>query len=165
MSLQKKIIKQSTQTTLDMRSGEILEVVDRKEYKVDREPDYIKLYLDDLAYLMHLPNNDVLFCLLKKMNYEGEVILIKSVVEDICQKVNLKNRTYFYSLIKKYTDKDILIKKDRGVYLFNPFFFGRGKWEDIQKIRMSINYTPKDGRQINIETTEMPESLVNSLTA
>jgi hypothetical protein len=30
---------------------------------------------------------------------------------------------------------------------------------------MSINYTPKDGRQINIETTEMPESLVNSLTA
>lgn len=165
MSLQKKIIKQSTQTTLDIRSGEILEVVDRKEYKVDREPDYIKLYLDDLAYLMHLPNNDVLFCLLKKMNYEGEVILIKSVVEDICQKVNLKNRTYFYSLIKKYTDKDILIKKDRGVYLFNPFFFGRGKWEDIQKIRMSINYTPKDGRQINIETTEMPESLVNSLTA
>ncbi len=165
MSLQKKIIKQSTQTTLDMRSGEILEVVDRKEYKVDREPDYIKLYLDDLAYLMHLPNNDVLFCLLKKMNYEGEVILIKSVVEDICQKVNLKNRTYFYSLIKKYTDKDILIKKDRGVYLFNPFFFGRGKWEDIQKIRMSINYTPKDGRQINIETTETPESLVNSLTA
>jgi hypothetical protein len=165
MSLQKKIIKQSTQTTLDMRSGEVLEVVDRKEYKVDREPDYIKLYLDDLAYLMHLPNNDVLFCLLKKMNYEGEVILIKSVIEDICQKVNLKNRTYFYSLIKKYTDKDILIKKDRGVYLFNPFFFGRGKWEDIQKIRMSINYTPKDGRQINIETTEMPESLVNSLTA
>ena len=165
MSLQKKIIKQSTQTTLDRRSGEILEVVDRKEYKVDREPDYIKLYLDDLAYLMHLPNNDVLFCLLKKMNYEGEVILIKSVVEDICQKVNLKNRTYFYSLIKKYTDKDILIKKDRGVYLFNPFFFGRGKWEDIQKIRMSINYTPKDGRQINIETTETPESLVNSLTA
>ena len=151
MSLQKKIIKQSTQTTIDGNSGEIMEVVDRKEFKVDREPDYIKLYLDDLAYLMHLPNNDVLFCLLKKMNYEGEVILIKSIVEDICQKTNLKNRTYFYSLIKKYTDKDILIKKDRGVYLFNPFFFGRGKWEDIQKIRMSIDYTPSDGRQINIE--------------
>lgn len=146
----KKVIKQSTETTIDSKTGEILEVTDRKEYKIPKEPDYIKLYIQDISFLMNLPNNDVLFCLLKKMNYDGEVIIIKPIAEEICQLANLKNTEYFYKIIKKYCEKNILIKKDRGLYLMNPYYFGRGKWEDIQKIRLQIDYTPHEGRKINV---------------
>jgi hypothetical protein len=40
--------------------------------------------------------------------------------------------------------------KAKGIYLFNPYFFARGAWGDIHKIRMSIDYTPGLGRQINV---------------
>ncbi len=99
---------------------------------------------------MNLPNNDVLFCLLKKTNYDGEVVIIKPIAEEICRLANLKNTEYFYKLIKKYCDKKILIKKDRGMYLFNPYYFARGSWDDIYKIRLQIDYTPNEGRKINL---------------
>jgi hypothetical protein len=150
MSLYKKVIKESTTTTIDSRTGEILESTDRTEYKIPKEPDFIKLYIDDLSYLLKLPNNDVLMCLLMRMNYLGEVTLVKASVDEICKISNLKNSTYFYSLLKKYIDKEILFKKAKGIYLFNPYFFARGAWGDIHKIRMSIDYTPELGRQINV---------------
>ncbi len=146
----KKIIKQSTETKIDNSTGEIIESIDRKEYKIPKEPDFIKLYIDDISFLMKLPNNDVLFCLLKKMNYDGEVIIIKPIAEEICRLAGLKNTEYFYRIIKKYCEKNILIKKNRGLFLMNPYYFGRGKWEDIQKIRLQIDYTPGEGRKINI---------------
>lgn len=151
MTLQKRIVKESVTVTVDHKTGEITEETTRNDYKVAKEPDFIKLYINDLSYLLKLPNNDVLFCLLKKMNYDGEVTLVKASVDDICEKVNLKNSTYFYSILKKYIDKEILYKKAKGIYLFNPYFFARGAWGDIQQIRMSIQYTPELGRQINIE--------------
>ena len=145
----KKIIKESTETKIDFNTGEVLEVTDRKEYKVPKEPDFVKCYIDDISNLMNLPNNDVLFCLLKKSNYDGEVVIIKPIAEEICKLADLKNTEYFYKLIKKYCERNILIKKCRGMYMFNPYYFARGHWEDIYKIRLQIDYTPNEGRKIN----------------
>lgn len=154
MTLQKRIVRESVTVTVDHKTGEITEETTRNEYKVPKEPDFIKLYIDDLSYILKLPNNDVLTCLLMRMDYFGQVTLVKASVDEICKIANLKNSTYFYSLLKKYIDKDILIKKAKGIYLFNPYYFARGKWEDIQKIRLSIDYTPEFGRKINIDYTK-----------
>ena len=145
----KNIIKQSTETKLDFFTGEILVVTDRKEYKVPKEPDFVKMYLDDISNIMNLPNTDVLFCLLKKTNYDGEVVIIKPIAEEICKLAKIKNTQYFYKLIKSYCDSNILIKKCRGMYMFNPYYFAKGYWEDIYKIRLTIDYTPTEGRKIN----------------
>lgn len=159
MSLYKKIIKENITTTIDSKTGEVLENTDRKEYIVTKEPDFIKLYIDDLSYLLKLPNNDVLMCLLMRMDYYGHVTLVKASVDEICKTANLKNSTYFYSLLKKYIDKQILIKEHKGIYLFNPYFFARGKWVDIEKIRMSIDYVPGLGRQINVTKIEKEKAI------
>jgi hypothetical protein len=146
----KKIIKESTETKIDVRTGEIVEITDRKEYKVPKEPEFVKMYLDDISNLMNLPNTDVLYCLLKKTNYDGEVVIIKPIAEEICRLTNLKNTEYFYKLIGKYCDSKILIKKCRGMYMFNPYYFAKGHWEDIYKIRLTVDYTPTEGRKVNV---------------
>jgi hypothetical protein len=33
------------------------------------------------------------------------------------------------------------------LYLINPFFFGRGKWDDIRKVRLQVIYS-EEGRMI-----------------
>jgi len=45
-------------------------------------------------------------------------------------------------IIGVYVKRGVLIRKDRGIYLFNPYLFGRGKWQDVNKIRLSISYEP-----------------------
>lgn len=146
----KKVIKETTETKVDYNTGEITETTSKKEYKIPKEPDFVKLYIDDICDLIDLPNNDVLFCLLKKTNYDGEVTIIKPIAEQICKLANLKNVEYFYKLVKKYCEKNILIKKCRGLYVFNPYYFARGGWEDIYRVRLEINYTPGEGRKINV---------------
>lgn len=150
----KKITKELTETRVN-ENGEIIDYRQLKEFRVDKEPEFVKLYLNDINHLFDLPNNNVLFCLIKKMNYEGEVFLIKSIVDEICLITNIKNSTYFYKLIKEYCKKELLIKKDKGRYLVNPYYFGRGQWVDIQKIRLTIDYSYEKGKEIKPEIIEM----------
>lgn len=31
-----------------------------------------------------------------------------------------------------------MIRIETGVYMLNPFFFGRGDWKDIEKLRLGV---------------------------
>ena len=152
----KKITKQSVESKINMKTGEILEVVNKQEFVVKREPDYIKLYLEDIAQLNGLPNSDVLFLLARKMNYDGEVVLVASIVTVICDSVGI-GKNHFYKILKGYCDKEILFKTERSVYVFNPYIFARGSWDDIKNIRMTIDYTRK-GRTIKTDIN-IPEDV------
>lgn len=145
----KKIIKETTNTTVDTNTGEVVEIKNKKEYLVKREPDYIKLYLEDITQLNGLTNSDVLFFLARKMNYDGEVVLISDIVDNICKTIGL-SKNHFYKIIKGYCDKNILFKKARSFYVFNPYIFARGSWDDIRNIRMTIDYD-FSGRNITTE--------------
>lgn len=141
---QKKILKSKVKTTVDTITGEILEIETINDYKVDREPDFVKLYLGDIGKLFNLPNTSLLMALLHQMNYDNEIVLNASIKRKICaligDKMSLAN---LEKIIGIYTKKEILIRKDRGLYMFNPYLFGRGSWKDINKIRLSISYSPE----------------------
>jgi len=68
----KKITKESIVQRVNS-DGEVTEQISTKEFRVPREPDYVKLYLNDLSLLNHITNSDILFVLVPKMNYDGEV--------------------------------------------------------------------------------------------
>ena len=143
------IIYQSETQMLDMETGEvhIQKVVTKR--KVSKEPDFIKLYLDDVMKLNDIPKKktDILYLLLRKMNYDNEITVVASHKREIakeleCSVINI-DKTLFLLV-----SKDILIRKDRGIYVANPLLFGKGRWEDIEELRLQLRYNKHDGKRI-----------------
>ena len=69
----KKVVHEKVEIVTDVHTGE---VVTQKSYKtsvLDREPDFVKLYLKDILRLKDLPKNteNVLNLLLKSMSYKN----------------------------------------------------------------------------------------------
>lgn len=144
-----KINYQEVSQTVDQETGEVIQQSSMKSFKVDREPDYIKLYLDDILRLKDLPksHSSVLMAMLKGMNYYNEIVLIAGTKKRICQQLDVKMDT-LNKAIHAMSKSGLIMRVDQGLYAADPNLFGRGKWEDIKKLRLSITYTP-DGRMIN----------------
>lgn len=159
----KKISTLITNNKVD-ENGEVISVETITTKFVEREPDYVKLYITDILKLSNISksNNDILFSILKRMNYNNEVFLLSYVKEEIAGELGLKAVT-INKAIGVLTDKDILIRKARGCYLINPFFFGRGKWEDIKKIRLELTYDSRGKHiyKVEIERDELINSFEN----
>jgi len=140
--MRKKIIQEVTKTTTD-QNGKFLSESKRTTGYANREPDYVKLYLQDLLRLKDIPktSNSILLSILKRLSYDSnEIILISHVKNLIAKELEISVVT-ISKAIEAFTDKSILLRKGRGVYLVNPYLFGRGKWEEIEKIRLSVTYS------------------------
>jgi hypothetical protein len=53
--------------------------------------------------------------------------------------------------ISKFSKKNILMRKDTGIYLANPWLFGKGKWENIRQIRLNVIYNLDGSRTIGAD--------------
>lgn len=141
MKEDKKIIRQIQTQTIDMASGEIVEVKDTKEYNVEREPDFVKLYLKDIERVLNLPAgvSSTMYELLRCMNYDNLIALTpyirRSIAEKICTSVDVFNHN-----LAKLSNEGVITKIDTGTYLANPDLFGKGKWTDIRNMRLEITY-------------------------
>lgn len=143
----KKILQETTQTMTNM-DGEVVQEVRSQMIQVEREPDYVKLYISDILRLQDIPKsgNEILLAMLKRMTYNNDIALYAPVKREIANELGVKEVT-ISKAIELFTERSILLRKDRGLYIINPYFFGRGKWEEIRKIRLQILYT-KEGRMI-----------------
>lgn len=146
---------QSTATTIeyDGNTGEITKSKETIVTAHGSEPDYVKLYLQDILYLKDMPPqySAVLLSLLKRASYAGDdlgmcVVLAPIIRKQICEEVNLKGPQSLANVLQKLVKGEILIWKDRGVYQLNPWLFGKGKWADISSLRLEVNYYPNSGR-------------------
>ena len=153
---------QETYVHIDGQTGELLSTTEFKKTNVGAEPEYIKLYLKDLLYIAQLPQglNSTLYSLLKRMNYEGQIILNSSIKKIICTELK-KSMASLDKALSGFVLEKILIRKDKGIYLANPHLFGRGQWSDIAKIRLTIEWNPK-GRIVEMpEITTKPNAIPN----
>lgn len=143
----KRILQETTQTMTDT-DGEVYKEVKSQTIQVEREPDYVKLYISDILRLQDIPKsgNEILLAMLKRMTYNNDIALYAPVKREIANELGVKEVT-ISKAIELFTERSILLRKDRGLYIINPYFFGRGKWEEIRKIRLQILYT-KEGRMI-----------------
>ena len=142
---------------IDHETGEVKTSMKLTSVKHDNEPNYIKLYISDLCKLKDIPKtgNEVLNELLTLTDYNNEIILSLGVKKRIYQKLNIKKGTFDNNL-SKLKAKNILKWIDTGIYQLNPNIFGKGKWQDIKKIRATWEYSSK-GRELNKVETDTHE--------
>ena len=144
----KRVVKEVVTQTVNVDSGELISEKTVTSSFLSREPDFVKLYIDDIKRFYELNNSDsnLLNCLLRYMAYNNVVVLLKPVKDMICKELNMPINTVNKGIDNLYK-QNILIRLHRSVYLIDPNLFGKGKWEDIHSIRLSITYD-STGRKI-----------------
>lgn len=147
----KKIIHLQTVEHLETDSdGVVTSQFQTNVSSFEREPAYVKVYLDDIGRLNGLEPaeqkliNELVF----NMGYNNVVPSYKPVKEVIAKRIGVSLST-INNCIQSLYKKGVLIRKARGFYIMDPNIFGRGSWRDIKKIRMTIDYNDDGTKTIN----------------
>ena len=149
----RNIVYQDTkiQHIINNDTGEIKETNTTVNIKkrVPKEPDFIKLYLQDICKLKSIPStgSKLLNELLKYTSYDNTILIPSYVKQEIARNLNTSVGTISNALTK-LVKEEILKRKGGGAYFLNPFLFGKGEWTKIRKIRMSWEYS-ENGKYLN----------------
>ena len=134
--MKKNLSSLEEQITIDKATGEITSKKTIKKFKVDTEPNYIRLYLSDISLLNKITKteNKVLLELIKITKYLNEIDITLTIKKRIAKNLNstVGMVTKSLSLLNK---AEIVIRVDSGCYLLNPFIFGKGDWGQLKIIR------------------------------
>lgn len=154
----KIVVKEHTERVIDA-DGVILEERSSKTRAVEKEPDFIKLYLQDITQMLGLAPafQKVFISLAKHMGYTNMVVLIKAVKEQIALELGLSLNTVD-AAIKTLKNNGLLLKyKDangeekKSCWIVNPNIAAKGKWDDIRCLRLQIDYT-LEGKSVKVIT-------------
>jgi len=154
--------------TLNNETGEITETSTSKIFKAEAEPNYIKLYLEDISYLNKLPKgtDSIIYELLQYINYRQEIIINSHIKKQIAENLEV-GIGHINNSITTLSKQEVLIRIDRGVYQINSYIFGKGSWKDIIKHRKSLKleifYDYKNGK--TIKTISPEENNIKELAA
>ncbi|MED3037194.1 hypothetical protein CBR56_28225 [Bacillus thuringiensis] len=140
--------------------GEKLEETKTMTFNYGKEPDYIKVYLDNIMFLAEISGwvSKIMYELIKSVSYanKGQFIIVNAGYKRIlAENLRIKSQSVT-NAINHLVKKGILIRKESGVFLLNPQYFGKGEWKDISKIRyeVELNSSGKTIRLKEIEKTE-----------
>jgi hypothetical protein len=140
--------------TVDDSTGEILHqqtnVIELQ--KMPKEPDYIKLYVEDIGKLHGVTPmaREVLLYVAASMGYDGVASLTRRRRASIALTVGAKSVQVVNNCLSECVKAGLLRLIERGEYEPNPALFGRGSWAEIRERRerfvASFVYGP-EGRQ------------------
>lgn len=128
---------------LDKETGEIVSTkIETEKIVYEKEPPFIKLYIDDIVLLNRLPEGvaGVLYDIVSNMGYNNLYIAHQTLKEISCQKLGLSLNTYNQYVSKLKSTGILIAMKGRGLYLVNPKLFAKGEWKDIKNLRLAIDY-------------------------
>lgn len=132
---------EKTESVVNDLTGELLslttEITDINT--LPTEPNYLKLYIDDLGLLNKLSGGEtrVLIHIAALANYEGEIVLPLVIKKRIAEKAGVKVQSTS-DILTKFINKGILKRIDKTLYLLNPDLFARGKWREIRERRKTF---------------------------
>lgn len=138
-----KLYKTIETEILDKETGEIVSTKSETEKIVyEKEPPFIKLYIDDIVLLNRLPEGvaGVLYDIVSNMGYNNLYIAHQTLKEISCKKLGLSLNTYNQYVSKLKSTGILIAMKGRGLYLVNPKLFAKGEWKDIKNLRLAIDY-------------------------
>lgn len=153
----KKITHEQIHTTRDV-DGNLIEEETLRESRVPQEPEYVKLYIRDIGRLIGLTKteNSILFALLNSMSYGNVIAAIRPIKRMIAEHTGIAEQT-INQTISNFAKRGILIRKERGIYIADPELFGKGRFRDIEKLRLTIEYN-ENGKRINTERYQKLQS-------
>lgn len=154
----KKITREISQQIIDQSTGELLVEKNTEEAYVSKEPDFIKLYLDNILMINNLQSGlqKSLNILLKRMGYDNIVVLNAYIKKQMAEELGYKSVQPLNNNISKLVQQGIMIRKGTGTYEMNPFLFGRGTWDNIKKIRLELIF--EDGKVTQMAAVEKEEN-------
>lgn len=149
MNKNKKIIRANSTEIINHETGEIHETISNTTFFVEKEPEYIKMYVNDIARLKNLPTGmqPILMELIKSMGYNNVIPAYKPIKDMICKNLGIK-MDYLNKSIDAFYKAGLLIRLHRGIYMADPELFARGKWEDIKNLRLIIEYKKDGSKQL-----------------
>ena len=128
----------------------------------EKEPEYIKLYIRDIAKLSDVPAgmDKILIALVSKMGYSNIIPAYKPVKQVIANELGI-SIDYVNKAITQFHKKGLLIRGARGMYVANPELFGKGKWENVKNLRLTVEYSSETmkngGKKLSAEITQQLE--------
>lgn len=150
MNQTKKIVQQTTNTVTDLNTGEVRQTETTNVYQIATEPPYVKLYLDDLCNLIKIPDaqKNLLMALLRRLDFEGYIILSARARKDIAASLNIKDQT-FRNMLNCLCKSEILRRVSTNEYQANPNYFARGEWKSIctRREAFKVEITYHDGQR------------------
>jgi len=155
--------KTKIETIVDKLTGEIISEKTTSQ-RFTSEPEFVKLYLNDVIKLFELSGTTktVFLALIRKMNYDNEIVLAGAMKEELAASTKLKKNTFEHSIGDLVT-KGVLFKKGNNYYIVNPTLVGKGSWEHVQKIIMTFTYD-RNGRMIKTDYSTQKELFESEMT-
>jgi hypothetical protein len=144
----KNLVFETTETQLNTETGEMISHKKTKSVILEKEPEFVKLYLGDIIRLKDLPKgtDKILYALLQTMGYNNVIpafaAIKRMIIRDLGISINTLNKG-----IDTLHKKGVLIRIERGIYMADPELFGKGSWAQIKDLRLNIEYNPKTGKR------------------
>ncbi|MBP6986603.1 MAG: replication/maintenance protein RepL [Alphaproteobacteria bacterium] len=169
----KKILKQSIKETFNHETGELTKSEDITDFVVPSEPDFVKIYLEDIKNLHGLSAtvHAVLNELLRITDYNNEIIFNSTVKKRIYSSLDMPRGT-FDNCITALKKSNIIKSVGYATYMINPEYFGRGPWKQVyqnrakyQKIKVTTVYTAKGKKKVETEIVDDTDAMQEAADA
>lgn len=156
-SMKKKVTKTVESSYTDFDTGEIKSTLKTDTLLIDREPDYIKLYIQDVGKLNDIAGeqNNILLEFIRHMGYNNVIPAYKPIKQMIANKLDVSLHTVDKA-VKTFKKKGLFISIARGMYMADPELFGKGKWSDIKNLRLVIEYAQDGSKKLK---SSLPEQI------
>lgn len=134
--------------TVDTETGEIIEQTVESIKTVQKEPNFVKVYMDTVLTFKGIKNisTDFLLVLCHYITYANDsktqmrVVINKMVKDEMEQALGVKSNM-IEKYIRKCVQSGILFKTEyRATYIVNAFLFARGEWKNIKSLRTEFDY-------------------------
>lgn len=140
-----------TTDSIDYTTGEIKSSTVVKRFKGE-EPNYVKLYLEDISYLHNIPASAgaLLQELLKYVTYGTQEIGLTAVFKRRISEATGFSVKTIDNRLQDLLKAGIISRIDTGTFMLNPYLFGKGDWKTINELRnknihLSIVYDKETG--------------------
>jgi hypothetical protein len=156
-------IVQITERTTVTEAGEVIREDRERILRLPQEPEFIKLYLQDLGAILDVPAGPqtVLLALMRKLDWEGMITLSPAARSRIADSLKIKAHT-LANYITTLCDKHIIRRVGRGEYEVNPHLMAKGDWNEVMKRRAGFRLTvvySRDGTKTVTGTVDQGEPL------
>lgn len=151
----KKSVQSTVTQTLDKETGELVTLEVKNTCVAKSEPAYYKVYIQDInrIYGLNMSEQKIIQSLAANMSYNNMVVLLKPIKDIMMEQLNMPLNTLNKG-IQKLAEKGLLIRQAKSVYLINPYYIAKGKWEDIESLRLQIDYSADGTRTISVTPTK-----------
>lgn len=140
---------------IDTETGEKKGSRSVKSSVVYGEPDFVKLYVEDMLMLMRLSPSHLklVMWLSRRLTYAddevGLCVSLSTALKKLCvEQIGMASVAVLDNALWALNKAGVIKRLGVGLYQLNPYFVGKGNWADVSRIRVTIDYDSL-GRRID----------------